>query len=115
VWYYIDAAELDGDTEVVPRFFVYPIPDKAYEVTLGVNIMPTEMTLDADKPRLPANCDWDILFPLACEDLALTDPRYNGGNKDGLVRQAEAARIRLKSFANNQKSKQLRLVKRGGW
>ncbi len=115
MWYYIDTADSGSDTKVEPRFCLYPIPDKEYTVKLRANVMPTELSADTDEPRLPGDVVWDILFPIAQEKL-LADPRYNGGNKDFITKAAQAARQRLSTLSNAQKSKgSLRLTKRGGW
>lgn len=115
IWYYVDTTDQGADTKVVPRLFLYPIPDKAYTVTLRANVMPTELSSDGDEPRLPGDVVWDILFPLAQEKM-LADPRYNGANKEILVLAAQNARKRLATLASAQKHKgSMRLVKRGGW
>tara|TARA_Y100001963_G_scaffold2812_1_gene3782 strand:+ start:928 stop:1674 length:747 start_codon:yes stop_codon:yes gene_type:complete len=115
IWYYVDTADGASDATVIPRLYLYPIPDKAYTVKIRANIMPAEMSADSDSPRLPADAIWDILFPIAQEKL-LSDPRYNGNNKELLMLAAKAARKRLNTLASAQKHKgSLRLVKRGGW
>ena len=38
IWYYLDNRDHGTDTKVVPRFYLYPIPDKAYTVELYGNI-----------------------------------------------------------------------------
>ena len=115
IWYYIDTTDTGADTQVVPRFYLYPVPDKAYEVKLRANIMPADLSLDTDEPRLPADVVWDILYPMAQEKL-LSDPRYNGRNADVLVKNAEEARKKLASLASAQKHKgSIRLVKRYNW
>jgi hypothetical protein len=115
IWYYVDTTDQGADTKVVPRLFLYPLPDKAYTVTLRANVMPAELSADIDEPRLPADVVWDIMHPLAQEKM-LSDPRYNGANKDVLLRAADVARKRLSTLASAQKHKgSMRLVKRGGW
>tara|TARA_Y100001963_G_scaffold159414_1_gene262984 strand:+ start:14575 stop:15324 length:750 start_codon:yes stop_codon:yes gene_type:complete len=113
-WYYVDTTD-DGDAKVEPRLFLYPIPDKAYQVKLRANVMAAELNDPSDQPRLPADVVWDILFPLSQEKM-LADPRYNGANRDVLLAAAEAARKKLASLASAQKHRgALRLLKRGGW
>ena len=115
IWYYLDNRNEGTDTEVIPRLYLYPIPDKAYTVEVYANIIPPEMTLDTDVPRLPSNLVWDILYPIAQAKL-LTDPRYNGDNKEFIARSAEEARKRLRTQTTPQKHKgSLRLVKRPGF
>lgn len=115
IWYYIDNRNQGEDTKVVPRFYLYPIPDKAYTVELFANIVPTELELDADEPRMPSDLVWDILFPIA-QGKMLADPRYNGDNREILARIADEARKRLKILISPQKHKgSLRLTKRPGW
>ncbi|MAT87254.1 MAG: hypothetical protein CL532_01705 [Aestuariivita sp.] len=115
LWYYVDTSDSGTDTAVDPRLFVYPIPDKEYTVNIRANIIPSELSADTDEPRLPGEVVWDILFPIAQEKL-LSDPRYNGQNKELLVRAAESARRRLSTLASAQKQRgSLRMVKRGGW
>jgi hypothetical protein len=114
IWYYVDTTD-DSDAKVEPRLFLYPVPDKAYQVRLRANVMPSELTDDAHEPRLPADAVWDILFPISQEKM-LSDPRYNGANREQLITAANAARKRLASLATAQKHKgSMRLVKRGGW
>jgi hypothetical protein len=115
VWYYLDNRDSGADTKVVPRLFLYPIPAKAYQVELYANIVPTELDLDTDEPRIPSDLVWDILYPIAQGKL-LSDPRYNGDNKEFIARMADEARKRLRTFVSPQKHKgSLRIVKRGGW
>lgn len=115
IWYYLDNRSKEFDKKVVPRFFLYPYPDKAYTVTLYANIVPKPLEEDDDEPRMPADFVWDILYPLA-QGKIVTDPRYNGANKEFLVRNAEEAKKRLRNYISPQKHKgSLRLTKRVGW
>ena len=115
VWYYIDNRDHGTDTKVIPRFYLYPVPEKDYTVELYANIVPTELDLDTDEPRIPSDLVWDILYPIAQGKL-LADPRYNGDNKEFIARMAEEARKRLRQLVSPQKHKgSLRLTKRGGW
>ncbi len=104
-----------SEMAVRPRFNVYPLPDADYSVRGTANILPHEMGSDGDIARLPGNVVWDILFPIAMAKLALTDPRYNGGNTEAVNRSAEEARQRLKTFTNAQKHRNIRMVKRSGY
>lgn len=115
IWYYIDNRDSGSDTKVIPRFFLYPIPDKAYTVELYANIVPAELSLDTDEPRIPSDLVWDIMYPIAQGKL-LSDPRYNGDNKEFVARMADEARKRLRQMVTPQKHKgSLRLGKRVGW
>ena len=126
LFYYIDNSFLNSPSTtgnlqsedfmaVRPRFNIFPLPSAAIQIRLKANIMPHELTNDADIARLPGNVVWDILFPMAMAKLALTDPRYNGGNTEAILRSAEEARKRLTTLARPQKQKTLRLRKRIGW
>lgn len=115
VWYYIDNRNHGTDTKVIPRFYLYPIPEKAYTVELYANVVPPELSADTDEPRIPSDLVWDILYPIAQGKL-LADPRYNGDNKEFIARMADEARKRLRTLVSPQKHKgSLRLTKRGGW
>jgi hypothetical protein len=115
IWYYLDNRDPGGDTKVISRFYLYPIPDKPYTVELYGNIVPYELSADTDTPRIPADLIWDILYPLA-QGKMLADPRYNGDNREILMRIAEEARKRLRTLITPQKHKgSLRLTKRIGW
>ena len=100
---------------VRPRFNIFPLPSAALSIRLKANILPHELTNDGDIARLPGNVVWDILYPIACAKLALSDPRYNGNNREAVVRNAEEARKRMSSLARPQKQKTIRLRKRIGW
>jgi len=64
---------------------------------------------------MPSDTVWDILFPIA-QGKMLADPRYNGDNREILMRIAEEARKRLRTLVSPQKHKgSLRLTKRPGW
>ena len=77
--------------------------------------MPSALVNDADKPRIPSDLVWDIMFPIAQAKL-LSDPRYNGDNRELLIRMAEEARKRLRTLVTPQKHKgSLRLTRRVGW
>ena len=79
------------------------------------NIVPTDLILDTDEPRIPADLVWDILYPIAQGKL-LADPRYNGDNKEFIARMSDEARKRLRTLVSPQKHKgSLRLGKRVGW
>jgi len=115
VWYYIDNRNHGTDTKVIPRFYLYPIPEKAYTVELYANVVPLELSADTDEPRIPSDLVWDILYPIAQGKL-LADPRYNGDNKEFIARMSDEARKRLRTLVSPQKHKgSLRLTKRGGW
>jgi len=115
IWYYLDSRDQGADTKVIPRFYLYPVPDKAYQVELYANVVPSDLSADTDEPRLPADLVWDILFPIAQAKL-LADPRYNGANRELLVRNAEEARKRLRTLISPQKHKgSLRLARRPGF
>ena len=115
LWYWIDQSEeAGGDTKVVPRMNLYPVPNKAYTVEFTANIIPEEMSLDADVPRLPGDVVWDILLPLSQYKL-LADPRYNGSNREFLEKSAMEAKKRLKTLAKVQKQNTVRIGIRGGW
>ena len=126
LWYFIDSSDLqvyseNSDTTNLSkkalrnRFCVYPLPEKAQAIRLRANILPLELTDDDDVVRLPGNMAWDILFPIASAKLALSDPRYNGDNREALLRLAEEAKIRMRSMSSSQKKKPMRLVKRVGY
>ena len=126
LFYYIDNSKLtppasSGNLQsedfmtVRPRFNVFPLPSAAISIRVKASVVPHELTADADIARLPGNVVWDILFPIACAKLALADPRYNGGNTESILRNAEEARRRLSSLARPQKQKTIRLRKRIGW
>lgn len=115
IWYYLDNRNQGTDKKVIPRFYLYPIPDKAYTVELFGNIIPEELVLPEDYPRMPSDLVWDIMYPIA-QGKMLADPRYNGDNREILMRIAEEARKRLKTLVSPQKHKgSLRLTKRIGW
>ena len=115
IWYYLDSRSKEGDDKVIPRVFLYPYPDKEYTVTLYANVVPKPLEEDDDEPRLPSDLVWDILFPIA-QGKIVTDPRYNGANKEFLIRNAEEAKKRLRNHISPQKHKgSLRLTKRVGY
>lgn len=115
IWYYIDNRDMGADSKVIPRMYLYPVPDKQYSVELYANIVPADLENDTDEPRLPSDMVWDILYPMAQAKL-LTDPRYNGDNKELIIRSAEEAKKRLRNMTTPQKHKgALRLLKRTGW
>lgn len=115
IWYYIDNRNSGSDNKVIPRLYLYPIPDKAYSVELYANIVPEELSQDTDEPRIPSDLVWDIMYPIAQGKL-LADPRYNGDNKEFIARMADEARKRLRTMVSPQKHKgSLRLGKRVGW
>lgn len=126
LWYYIDNSDLqiyseDDDVSDISkkairnRFCLYPLPPQKQSIRLRANILPLELTNDNDVARLPGNVVWDILFPMASASLALSDPRYNGDNREAIFKLAEAAKLRLKSLGSSQKKKPIRLKKRFGW
>lgn len=126
LFYYIDNSDLlsSGDsidlanadlTAVRCRFSVYPLPSLDVSIRLRANILPLELTNDNDRARLPGNAVWDILFPIAQAKLALTDPRYNGDNKEMIRGSAQEAKARLSTMASAQKQRTLRMKRRAGW
>jgi hypothetical protein len=115
IWYYVDNRDMGADSKVIPRLYLYPVPDKEYTVELYANIVPPELSQDTDEPRIPSDLVWDILYPIAQGKL-LADPRYNGDNKEFIARMADEARKRLRQMVTPQKHKgSLRLGKRPGW
>ena len=126
LWYYIDSSDLHVYSDAVDtvdvtkkalrnRFCVYPLPKKSQSIRLRANILPLELTEDGDVARLPGNVVWDVLFPIASANLALSDPRYSGDNREMILKTAEDARSRLRSLSSSQKSRPVRLKKRFGW
>jgi len=113
IWYFIDQVDNEEDFTVVPRMVLYPIPDKDYEVELVGNIIPDNLEV-GDSPRLPGEVCWDILLPIAQYKL-LSDPRYNGGNREVIVQAAKEAKRKLKHFSSPQKQRTTRIIRRGGW
>lgn len=109
-----DLASADA-TAVRCRFSVYPLPREDVSIRLRANILPTELTNDGDRVRLPGNVTWDIMFPIAQAKLALTDPRYNGDNKEMIRESANEAKMRLNTLSNPQKQKTFRMKRRAGW
>ena len=115
IWYYVDNRNMGEDNKVIPRLYLYPVPDKEYSVKLYANILPAELSEDTDEPRLPGDMVWDILFPIA-QGKILSDPRYNGDNKELIERSSKEAKKRLRNLITPQRHKgSLRLVKRQGW
>ena len=136
LWYWVDQTDADTDDDgngddgtgdlsagapnpaesrkVQPRLHVYPVPDKAYTVKIFASIVPAELTGDDDVPRLPGVMDLDILLPIALGKL-LVDPRYNGANRELIVRAAEEAKQKLKTLAKPQKQSTIRMGLRRGW
>lgn len=126
LFYYIDNSDLlnvvgssdraSADmTAVRCRFSVYPLPKEDISIRLRANILPLELSANDDLPRLPGNAVWDILFPIAQAKLALTDPRYNGDNKEMIRGSAGEARARLSTMASAQKQRTIRMKRRAGW
>tara|TARA_Y100000114_G_C11744352_1_gene320777 strand:+ start:625 stop:1374 length:750 start_codon:yes stop_codon:yes gene_type:complete len=114
IWYFVDQVDEGSDADVVPRLVFYPIPDKEYVVNYVANFVPDYISDDDSNFRLPADIVWDILYPISQGKL-LTDPRYNGDNKELILRSSAEAKKRLNTFASVQKHKNLRLTKRSGW
>jgi hypothetical protein len=126
LFYYIDNSNLAHSSDTLDqssaelmavrcRFSVYPLPIADVSIRLRANILPLELTNDGDLARLPGNAVWDVLFPIAQAKLALTDPRYNGDNKEMIRGSAGEARARLSTMANAQKQRSLRMKRRAGW
>ena len=116
LFYYIDPSALVEDVEPVQnRFMLYPVPTQESVITFTANVIPQEMSVDTQKPRLPGNVVWDILLPIAQAKLVQTDPRYNGQNKEMVLMAANEARKRLNTLTSSQKQKVIRLTKRRGW
>lgn len=113
IWYYVDQVDTSEDFMVYPKLVLYPVPDIDYQVELVANIIPEDLQL-GDSPRLPGEVCWDILLPIAQYKL-LTDPRYNGANKELIVQSAREARRKLKHFSSPQKQRTIRIIRRGGW
>ena len=114
LWYFIDQTDEGSDLDVVPRFVLYPIPDKEYSINFVANVVPQNLSEDDQTFRLPAEIVWDVMFPIT-QGKMLTDPRYNGDNKEIILRASLEAKKRLATFYSPQKHKNLRITKRGGW
>ena len=114
IWYFIEQADEEEGSAVIPKMVLYPIPDKEYTVTLYANVIPNYLEFDDQTFRLPADIVWDVLFPIAQGKL-LSDPRYNGDNKEIILRASMEAKKRLSSFSSPQKHKNLRISPKPGW
>lgn len=114
IWYFIDQTDNGDDAQVVPKFVVYPVPDKEYSVDIVANIVPKGLEIDEEVFRIPGDLVYDIVLPIAQHKM-LVDPRYNGDNKEIIMRSAAEARKRLSTLVSPQKHKNLRLGRRAGW
>lgn len=114
IWYFVDQSDEGTDSKVTPRLVLYPIPNKTYTVSLNANIVPQLLEEDTDLIRLPGDLVYDILLPIAQLKM-LNDPRYNGDNKEIIMRSSAEARKRLSTLSSPQKHKNLRLQPRSGW
>ena len=65
-------------------------------------------------PRLPGGMGWDVLLPMAQGKL-LVDPRYNGANRELIIRAAEEAKKKLRTLSKPQKQSTTRIGLRSGW
>jgi hypothetical protein len=111
--YYIDETIINN--EILPRFAVYPLPDKAYEVLVRANVTPATLVGDTERPLLPLDVVEDCLVPMARAKFAEVTPRYNSKNLQHLIADRKDAEKRLKSFAQKQKGRNRRMLMRVGY
>lgn len=105
LYYHIDQASVEQTFDVTSRLHIYPIPERVFTVELRANIVPAELTADADIPILPAKAVDNILLPIAREKLAknTSNRRYTGPNVQLLVDEANRARLQLKGLRSTQR------------
>lgn len=104
-YYHVDQASVDQTFSITSRLHVYPLPQNVFTVEMRANIVPTELTADADVPIIPAQAVDNILLPLAREKLAknTANRRYTGPNVQLLVDEANRARMQLKGLRSTQR------------
>lgn len=109
IWYYIDNSTLNAAGAIACRMVIWPIPLQLTTVQYQGWVMPTELSLDADLPILPANLTTRVLLPLARERWAMTYKKYTGQNQDYLMREADKARATLNLTSQGQRDRPVRV------
>ena len=77
--------------------------------------MPTNLSADSDRAKLPADVVDDVLLPVARAKLAMVDPRYNAQNVKFLMMDAEEAKKRMRTLKDAQKVRSRRIRVKTGY
>jgi len=101
LFYFVDPTAF---TETFQHLFaVYPLPDQAENVRYRANVLPTELSGDADIPVMPPNTINAILLPMAIYTYCSRTRRYNGDNRTFLRDRSIEAERQLRSMRTGQK------------
>ena len=105
IFYHIASASMGPTFGIGNRLHVYPLPDKAFTVSMPANYVPTDgMSGDAEIPPMPFAAVDNILLPIAREKLAEnTAGRRFTGNVQLIMAAAERARKHLRSLTKPQR------------
>ena len=115
MFFYIDSAALGHETLLSNRLVIYPLPERPVTIRLRANIMPTNLSADSDRAKLPADVVDDVLLPVARAKLAMVDPRYNAQNVKFLMMDAEEAKKRMRTLKDAQKVRSRRIRVKTGY
>lgn len=103
LFYYVETDALTEGATVLRRMNIVPIPREAAVVSFRANVVPVELSADADRPKIVADLVTRCLLPIAREIWGITYKKYTGDNQDALIRQADKAREILTGMAKPQK------------
>jgi hypothetical protein len=103
LFYYVETDALVEGADVLRRMVIVPMPAEAANVSFRAAIVPTELSADADRPKIVADLVTRCLLPIAREAWGITYKKYTGDNRDALIRQADKAREHLAGMAKPQK------------
>lgn len=103
LFYYVESDALMEGADVLRRMVIVPLPVEAAVISFRANIVPVELSADADRPKIVADLVTRCLLPIAREAWGITYKKYTGDNRDALIRQADKARGILRGMAKPQK------------
>jgi hypothetical protein len=104
LFFRFESGSLLSGAVVKERLCLYPAPDRATVVRFDANVIPTELSADADRPRLKGDLVTRIMLPIARFEWASTYKKYSGTSTTltALKRAADQARSMLATFSQTQ-------------
>jgi hypothetical protein len=106
-YYHIESASVHPDFAVGTRIHVWPVPETQISFSLMADVVPIDLDIDGDIPKLPGYLVDQALLPLAYNNVvnhASLSRRYTGLFVPGIKEQAAVARRFLDETSRPQRN-----------
>jgi hypothetical protein len=102
-FYYVETDALLEGTAVIRRLSIVPMPNAAANIIMRCDVLPVELSADADRPKIIGDLVTRCLYPIAREKWGIIYKKYTGPNQSALVSEGNKARAVLLGLAKPQR------------